>query len=324
VCAFEIAGKLVTVHGTVVKVSTVKPLVTQMAFDCGKCKTGITREFTDGKFSPPLKCDSHGCKSKTFTPIRSSAQTIDFQKIRVQELQKPEDHEEGRVPRTVECELMEDLVDICIPGDVVTVTGIIGVINNYMDIGGGKSKTKNQGFYYLFIEAVSVKNTKRQSAFENSEDSSSSAQTADVGDLYSFSQRDLEFIVKFKEEYGSDTFRRILHSVCPSIYGHEIVKAGITLSLFGGVRKHSMDRNKVPVRGDIHVIIVGDPGLGKSQLLQAAAAISPRGIYVCGNATTRAGLTVAVVKDSMTNDYAFEVPWYSQMAGCAVLMSSIK
>jgi DNA helicase MCM8 len=158
----------------------------------------------------------------------------------------------------------------------------------------------------LFIEAVSVKNTKRQSAFENSEDSSSSAQTADVGDLYSFSQRDLEFIVKFKEEYGSDTFRRILHSVCPSIYGHEIVKAGITLSLFGGVRKHSMDRNKVPVRGDIHVIIVGDPGLGKSQLLQAAAAISPRGIYVCGNATTRAGLTVAVVKDSMTNDYAFE------------------
>jgi len=76
----------------------------------------------------------------------------------------------------------------------------------------------------LFIEAVSVKNTKRQSAFENSEDSSSSAQTADVGDLYSFSQRDLEFIVKFKEEYGSDTFRRILHSVCPSIYGHEIVK----------------------------------------------------------------------------------------------------
>lgn len=221
-------------------------------------------------------------------------------------MQKPEDHEEGRVPRTVECELMEDLVDICIPGDVVTVTGIIGVINNYMDIGGGKSKTKNQGFYYLFIEAVSVKNTKRQSAFENSEDSSSSAQTADVGDLYSFSQRDLEFIVKFKEEYGSDTFRRILHSVCPSIYGHEIVKAGITLSLFGGVRKHSMDRNKVPVRGDIHVIIVGDPGLGKSQLLQAAAAISPRGIYVCGNATTRAGLTVAVVKDSMTNDYAFE------------------
>lgn len=55
-----------------------------------------------------------------------------------------------------------------------------------------------------------------------------------------------------------------------------------------------------------HLISLGDPGLGKSQLLQAAAAVSPRGIYVCGNATTNAGLTVAVVKDPMTSDYAFE------------------
>lgn len=54
------------------------------------------------------------------------------------------------------------------------------------------------------------------------------------------------------------------------------------------------------------MLVLGDPGLGKSQLLQAAAAVSPRGIYVCGNATTNAGLTVAVVKDSMTSDYAFE------------------
>lgn len=54
------------------------------------------------------------------------------------------------------------------------------------------------------------------------------------------------------------------------------------------------------------VILLGDPGMGKSQLLQATAAISPRGVYVCGNATTKAGLTVAVVKDPMTNDYAFE------------------
>lgn len=76
-----------------------------------------------------------------------------------------------------------------------------------------------------------------------------------------------------------------------------------------------MDKNKVPVRGDIHIIIVGDPGLGKSQLLQAAAAISPRGIYVCGNATTNAGLTVAVVKDSISSDYAFE-------AGAMVLADS--
>ncbi|XP_062117205.1 probable DNA helicase MCM8 [Humulus lupulus] len=307
--------KLVSVRGSVVKVSTVRPLVVEMSFDCAKCKTKILRIFTDGKFSPPMICNLDGCKSKSFIPIRSTAQTIDFQKIRVQELLKPEDHEEGRVPRTVECELTEDLVDACIPGDVVTVTGVIRVINNYMDIGGGKSKGKSQGFYYLYLEAISVKNSKSLSTSDNSEDSNSHARPMELFDLFSFSSRDLEFIIKFSEEHGSDTFRQLLQSICPSIYGHELVKAGITLALLGGVRKHSNDSNKVPVRGDIHVIIVGDPGLGKSQLLQAAAAVSPRGIYVCGNATTKAGLTVAVVKDPITSDYAFE-------AGAMVLADS--
>ncbi|POO01589.1 Mini-chromosome maintenance protein [Trema orientale] len=311
--------KLVSVRGSVVKVSTVRPLVMQMSFDCAKCKTKILRIFPDGKFSSPTICNLDGCKSKTFIPIRSTAEAIDFQKIRIQELLKPEDHEEGRVPRTVECELTEDLVDACIPGDVVTVTGIIRVINNYMDIGGGKSKGKSQGFYYLYLEAISVKNSKSHSTSDDSVDSNSHARPTELFDLFSFSSRDLEFIVRFSEEHGSDTFRQLLQSICPSIYGHELVKgdlpAGITLALFGGVRKHSNDNNKVPVRGDIHVIIVGDPGLGKSQLLQAAAAVSPRGIYVCGNATTKAGLTVAVVKDPMTSDYGFE-------AGAMVLADS--
>ncbi|XP_045794791.1 probable DNA helicase MCM8 [Trifolium pratense] len=307
--------KLVSVRGTTVKASTVRPLVVEMSFECSKCKQSITRIFPDGKYSPPSACNLNGCKSKIFNPLRSTAQTIDFQKIRVQELLKHEDHEEGRVPRTVECELTQDLVDSCIPGDVVTVAGIIRGINNYMDIGGGKSKNRNQGFYYLYLEAVSIINSKSQSISDDSQDSNANARPTELSDLFSFSSKDLEFVVKFAGEHRSDLFRQILHSICPSIYGHELVKAGITLALFGGVRKHSMDQNKVPVRGDIHVLIVGDPGLGKSQLLQAAAAVSPRGIYVCGNATTKAGLTVAVVKDPMTNDYAFE-------AGAMVLADS--
>ncbi|MQL79609.1 hypothetical protein Taro_012045 [Colocasia esculenta] len=253
-------GRLVSVHGTVVKVSCVRPLVAHMDFSCAK----------------------------------------------LQEILKSGSHEEGRVPRTVECELTEDLVDSCIPGDVVTVMGIIKVINNYMDVGGGKSKNKNQGLYYLYLEAVSVSNSKSHSASNILQVSGSDKREKVLFDLCSFTTRDLEFVVKFSEEHGPDVFRQMLQSFCPSIYGHELVKAGITLALFGGVQKHSTDQNKVPVRGDIHVLIVGDPGLGKSQLLQVASVVSPRGIYVCGNGTTNAGLTVAVVKDSLTSDYAFE------------------
>lgn len=292
--------KIVTVRGTVIKVSTVKPLVRQLNFRCMKCATEITRVFCDGKFSPPMSCDTQGCKSRTFTPNRSTAELIDFQKIRIQEIASSDNHEEGRVPRTVECELTEDLVDCCIPGEIVTVTGIVKVLNNYMDVGGGKSKNKNQGLYYLYLEAISVRNLKSHAI------SDEEIRASGNFDFQTFTERDLDFIVKYKQECGSDVFRQILQSFCPSIYGHELVKAGITLALFGGVQKNSMDQNKVPVRGDIHVVVVGDPGLGKSQLLQAAAAVSPRGIYVCGNTTTKAGLTVAVVKDSMTNDYAFE------------------
>ncbi|KAI4310727.1 hypothetical protein MLD38_035682 [Melastoma candidum] len=290
----------------VVKVSTVRPLVLEMSFNCVKCKSSIRQNFPDGKFSPPAVCTLHGCKSRTFIPLRASAVVVDFQKIRLQELLKSENHEEGRVPRTVECELIEDLVDSCIPGDVVTVSGFVKVINHYMDIGGGKSKSKNQGFYYLYLEALAIQNSKSNSSHHELRNPASDNRAAALLDLFSFTTRDLEFIVKFSEEYEGDIFRQVLHSICPSIYGHELVKAGITLALFGGVQKHSLDQNKVPVRGDIHVIIVGDPGLGKSQLLQAAASVSPRGIYVCGNATTNAGLTVAVVKDALTGDYAFE------------------
>ncbi|OEL29223.1 putative DNA helicase MCM8 [Dichanthelium oligosanthes] len=255
------------------------------------CTEEITRVFCDGKFSPPTSC-IQGCKSRTFTPDRSSA--------KIQELASADNHEEGRVPRTIECELTEDLVDCCIPGEVVTVTGIVKVLNNYMDVGGGKSKNRSQGLYYLYLEAVSVKNLKSHAI------SDKEIRASGICDFRTSTQKDRDFAVNYKEQHGADVFRQILQSFCPSIYGHELVKAGITLALFGGVQKNSMDQNKVPVRGDIHVVVVGDPGLGKSQLLQAAAAVSPRGIYVCGNTTTKAGLTVAVVKDSMTNDYAFE------------------
>ncbi|XP_044450754.1 probable DNA helicase MCM8 [Triticum aestivum] len=298
--------KLVTVRGTVVKVSTVKPLVLALEFKCMKCATVIRRVFSDGKFSPPVSCIIQGCKGRTFTPLRSTAKLIDFQKIRIQELSSAENREEGRVPRTIECELIEDLVDCCIPGEVVTVAGIVKVLNNHMDVGGGKSKSRNQGLYYLYLEAISVRNSKAHVVSENSDASSTDILATGSFSFETFTDKDLKFITEYNSEHGADVFRQILHSFCPSIYGHELVKAGITLALFGAVQKHSMDQNKVPIRGDIHVIIVGDPGLGKSQLLKAAASVSPRGIYVCGNTTTNAGLTVAVVKDSMTNDYAFE------------------
>ncbi|KAK9124361.1 hypothetical protein Sjap_013963 [Stephania japonica] len=302
----KVGLRLLVVHDYVLYGSRYRPTITEVAFLCIISKLARRDLFTRFKHSRNSGCSRFVKRGAPFTYATLESYLNFFKWLRLQELLRSENHEEGRVPRTVECELSEDLVDACIPGNVVTVTGIVKVINNYMDVGGGKSKSKNQGIYYLYLEAISIMNSKSRSLPENLQDTSTDVRAMELFDLHSFSPKDLEFIVKFSKEHGSDVFRQILQSICPSIYGHELLKAGITLALFGGVRKHAMDQNKVPVRGDIHVIVVGDPGLGKSQLLQAAAAVSPRGIYVCGNATTNAGLTVAVVKDPMTSDYAFE------------------
>lgn len=88
----------------------------------------------------------------------------------------------------------------------------------------GRSKNRNQGFYYLYLEAVSIQNSKSQSTTEDLQDCNPKARPAELLDLFSFSSRDLEFIVKFSKEHGSDLFRQIIQSICPSIYGHEVVK----------------------------------------------------------------------------------------------------
>jgi DNA helicase MCM8 len=98
----------------------------------------------------------------------------------------------------------------------------------------------------------------------------------------------------------------IVNSLCPAIWGHELVKLGLCLALVGGVTKNSNARDKMPLRGDIHVLVVGDPGLGKSQLLRAVNTVSPRGVYVSGGYSTTAGLTVTVLKEKGTGDFVLE------------------
>lgn len=91
----------------------------------------------------------------------------------------------------------------------------------------GKSKGKSQGLYYLYLEAVSIKNSKSLSMPNNLQDSNDDVRATELFDIFSFSPRDLEFVVKFSQEHGSDVFCQILHSICPSIYGHELVKGNV-------------------------------------------------------------------------------------------------
>lgn len=85
-----------------------------------------------------------------------------------------------------------------------------------------------------------------------------------------------------------------------------VLLAGLSLALFGGVPKFQDDSNRIAIRGDPHVLIVGDPGLGKSQMLQAVSSISPRGVYVCGSYSSSSGLTVSLVREGGSGDHILE------------------
>ncbi|GMH34114.1 hypothetical protein BSKO_01948 [Bryopsis sp. KO-2023] len=308
----NLIGRLATIRGTVVRMSPIKPLVIAMGFTCKKCGNKIHVSFSDGRYTPPGRCEGDGCRNRSFTPNLGYAKSIDWQKIRVQEILGADKQEEGRIPRTVEVELTNDLVDCCVAGDVVTVLGLVKVINTEANGGGKLSRGSKQSdcLFLLYLEAISVMNRRERKGDEGG--GTEKPETLDLAegvtapDTPEFTMKDLRFVLKFSEEFQGDQFRQLLHALCPPIYGHELVKAGLLLSLMGGVRKHTGGNGKVPVRGDIHVLIVGDPGLGKSQLLQASCSASPRGIYVCGNTSTSTGLTVSVVRDGLSGDYVFE------------------
>ncbi|KAF6735245.1 DNA helicase MCM8 [Oryzias melastigma] len=293
----SVFGRLVCVKGTVVRVSNIRPLCTRMAFRCQTCSSTMSLPLQHGKYATPTKCIQPGCRSRTFTPLRSSALTltVDWQIIKVQEMMSGEQRETGRIPRTVECHLTSDLCDSCVPGDTVIVTGIVRVNND----GSGSSRgNKDQCMFLLYIDATSVSNTKGQLSKSAAEESSGSLEGRSGGE--EFSLKELYAVQEIQSQ--PDLLRLIVHSLCPAIYGHLLVKAALALALFGG-RQKLTGKNSVPVRGDPHILIVGDPGLGKSQMLQAVCNVAPRGIYVCGNSTSTTG---NLSRDAGSGDYALE------------------
>lgn len=198
------------------------------------------------------------------------------------------------MPRTIDCELIDDLTGICSPGDMVTVSGIVRAltVENASSVGRSNNKDKVSCICYIDVNSVqgegvvSVAATNSLSFQKDTE----------------FTEKELECFKEIQSE--QDPLKLIVHSLCPSIFGHELVKAGLILGLFGGSQTLGNNQD-ISIRSDTHILVVGDPGLGKSQLLKACANITPRGVYVCGSSSTSSGLTITLAKES-GDDFAIE------------------
>ena len=261
----ENIGKLLLIDGIIVRSTTVKPLLIKAAFQCRKCNALSFVEQGGTLMRGPGMCPH--CRSKFFEFMEKQSTFINSQEIRIQE--RPEDLPPGQLPRALDIKLLEDLVDVARPGDRVAVTGIARAQQEFV---GRKARLRT---FDLFLDANFLEVVGKE---------------VEVVEITPEDERHIR-------ELAIDPLihRKLLASLAPSIYGYGDIKEALLYLIFGGVPKHLADG--VNIRGEINVLLVGDPGVAKSQLLQYVARIAPRGLYTSGRGTTAAGLTAAVIRE---------------------------
>lgn len=263
-------NRFITFEGIIRKISEKRPLATSICFRCRVCGTLQTIPQGRGGQIDPDGCRNPECKNRaSFSEVPEQSQYIDFQMCRIEEF--PEGLR-GTKPRTFDIHLTEDLCERIAPGDRVKISGILRVMPR--KVSGEKSTTKD---WYLDANNIEINEKSYQ-------------------DL-SISEEEEAQILKLSR--SPEIYRMITRSIAPSIYGVDHVKEAISLQLFGGLRKEMP--NGSTLRGDIHILMVGDPGIAKSEIMRSVINLSPRGIFTSGKSTSAAGLTASAVKDDFGN-----------------------
>ena len=272
----EHINRLVQIEGIVRRISEVKPEIVEAVFTCQRCGQIQIVEQDSHIFKKPTVCTNPACgRQGPFTLMEDQSKFVDWQSMRIQE--RPEKLRGGRMPRSVDCIIRDDIVDKAQAGNRVTVTGML---KTQQESAFRTLKTT----FHIYIDVNDVELREKE-----------------IGEI-EISKEDEEEIKKLAAEPLIS--EKIVHSIAPAIYGFENVKEAIALQLFSGVFRVLSDGTRL--RGDSNILLVGDPGTAKSQMLQYTARLAPRGIYTSGKGVSGVGLTAAVVRDEMTGGWALE------------------
>jgi replicative DNA helicase Mcm len=263
----------VPVEGMIKRATDVKPEVVSAEFECTNCGDHVEKEQDSTKIKSPYKCQN--CGSRKYEVVDKNM--IDTQVVTVEE--NPDSRDGGAQPETLSVRLEGDLVDPefqknVVPGNIVHIAGVIRA----------EPVKKDSKKYDMYMEANNLEPTEQEFEQITLDDEA-------VDEIEGLASED-------------DIFDKISSSIAPKIHGHDRVKEAIALQLFGGVRKTGDDG--VDSRGDIHVLLIGEPGTGKSQMMKFAGELAPKGRYVVGKSSTSAGLTASVVKEDSTGEFSLE------------------
>ncbi|XP_027594132.1 DNA replication licensing factor MCM3 [Pipra filicauda] len=271
---------IVCVEGIVTKCSLVRPKIVRSVHYCPATKKTIERRYTDMTSLDAFPSSAiYPTKDEENNPLETEfglSVYKDHQTITIQEM--PEKAPAGQLPRSVDVVLDDDLVDKVKPGDRIQVVGTYRCLP-------GKKGGYTSGTFRTILIACHVKQMSK-----------------DVRPLYSAA--DVAKIKRFSKSRSKDIFDQLARSLAPSIHGHEYIKKAILCMLLGGVEK--ILENGSRIRGDINILLIGDPSVAKSQLLRYVLSTAPRAIPTTGRGSSGVGLTAAVTTDPETGERRLE------------------
>ncbi|CAI8024024.1 DNA replication licensing factor MCM3 [Geodia barretti] len=276
----DLLGCLVCVEGIITKSSQVRPKVVKSVHYCPATGKTMERKYTDLTSLEPFPTsavyptkdeDGNSLETEYGLSVYRDHQTLSIQET-------PERAPAGQLPRVLDVILDGDLVDSCKPGDRVHVVGTYRCLP-------GKKGGYTSGTFRTVLLACSVIQQNKEAA-------------------PLFSRRDVAKIKKFSKNNRFDPFEMLAHSLAPSIHGHTHIKKAVLAMLLGGVEK--ILENGTRLRGDINILLVGDPSTAKSQMLRYVLHSAPRAVTTTGRGTSGVGLTAAVTTDMETGDRQLE------------------
>lgn len=301
-------AKLYKVSGIVVSASTIKAKATQLTIQCRSCRNTMSnikvKPGMEG-YALPRKCnaDTSGrmnCPLDPFFVLPDSCKCVDSQTLKLQET--PENVPNGEIPRHITLYVDKYLCDKIVPGNRVTVTGIYSIKR----VGpAGKSSLKeklNIGIRQPYLRVIGIQIDSDGSQTTNSQ--TQAANSNGIGSSNFLTSR-IEEEEEFRRMAKSpNIYELIARSIAPSIWGFKDIKKAIACLLFGGSRKRLPDG--LTRRGDINLLLLGDPGTAKSQLLKFVERVAPIAVYTSGKGSSAAGLTASVIRDPSTRNFMIE------------------
>lgn len=294
--------KLISIKGLVIRTTPVIPDMKVAFFKCSVCEHAVDVFIDRGKIAEPTRCPREACKSRdTMQIVHNRCQFADKQVIKLQET--PDSVPDGQTPHSVSLCVYDELVDVCKAGDRIEATGIFR--GNPVRVDPRQRTVKS--LFKTFVDVLHVQKVdKRKLGIDISTIEQELAEQV-AGDVEQARKVTAEDEARIKATAARrDLYDLLARSLAPSIYEMDDVKKGILLQLFGGTNKSFQKGGSPKYRGDINILLCGDPSTSKSQLLQYVHKIAPRGVYTSGKGSSAVGLTAYVTRDPESRQLVLE------------------